>query len=41
MCTGRLRAGHTCRPLSTSTTRKVHYIIRGALYAPSAGATSA
>ena len=31
MCTGRLRAGHTCRPLSTSTTRKVHYIIRGAL----------
>jgi integrase len=31
MCTGRPRAGHTCRPLSTSTTRKVHYIIRGAL----------
>ncbi len=31
MCTGRSRAGHTCRPLSTSTTRKVHYIIRGAL----------
>ncbi len=31
LCTGRRRAGHTCRPLSTSTTRKVHYIIRGAL----------
>ncbi|WP_300011081.1 tyrosine-type recombinase/integrase [Pseudonocardia sp.] len=31
LCTGRPRAGHTCRPLSTSTTRKVHYIIRGAL----------
>ena len=31
MCTGRPRAGHVCRPLSTSTTRKVHYIIRGAL----------
>jgi hypothetical protein len=31
MCAGRPRAGHTCRPLSTSTTRKVHYIIRGAL----------
>lgn len=31
MCSGKARAGHTCRPLSTSTTRKVHYIIRGAL----------
>jgi len=31
LCTGRLRAGHVCRPLSTSTTRKIHYIIRGAL----------
>jgi integrase len=31
LCTGRPRAGHVCRPLSTSTTRKVHYIIRGAL----------
>ena len=31
LCTGRPHAGHTCRPLSTSTTRKVHYIIRGAL----------
>jgi integrase len=31
MCTGKPRAGHTCRPLSTSTTRKIHYIIRGAL----------
>nr|WP_275404240.1 hypothetical protein [Pseudonocardia acidicola] len=31
MCTGRPRNGHTCRPLSSSTTRKIHYIIRGAL----------
>jgi len=31
MCTGRPRAGHVCRPLSGSTTRKIHYIIRGAL----------
>jgi integrase len=31
LCSGKARAGHTCRPLSTSTTRKVHYIIRGAL----------
>ena len=31
LCSGKPRAGHTCRPLSTSTTRKIHYIIRGAL----------
>ncbi len=31
LCTGRARAGHVCRPLSTSTTRKIHYVIRGAL----------
>jgi integrase len=31
LCSGRPRAGHVCRPLSTSTTRKIHYIIRGAL----------
>ena len=31
MCSGRQRNGHECRPLSSSTTRKVHYIIRGAL----------
>jgi integrase len=31
MCSGKPRAGHTCRPLSTSTTRKIHYMIRGAL----------
>ena len=31
LCMGRSRAGHDCRPLSTSTTRKIHYIIRGAL----------
>jgi integrase len=30
MCGGRARNGHTCRPLSSSTTRKIHYIIRGA-----------
>lgn len=31
LCTGRPCAGHVCRPLSSSTTRKIHYIIRGAL----------
>jgi integrase len=31
LCSGRSRAGHTCRPLSSSTIRKIHYIIRGAL----------
>ena len=31
MCTGRSHGSHECRPLSTSTTRKIHYIIRGAL----------
>ncbi|MGH3754878.1 MAG: tyrosine-type recombinase/integrase [Pseudonocardiaceae bacterium] len=31
LCMGRPVAGHVCRPLSTSTTRKIHYIIRGAL----------
>jgi len=31
MCTGRPPEGHTCTPLSTSTTRKIHYILRGAL----------
>jgi integrase len=31
LCTGRLRAGHVCRPLSGSTTRKIHCIVRGAL----------
>lgn len=31
LCVGRPRAGHQCRPLSSSTTRKIHYIIRGAL----------
>lgn len=30
LCTGRARAGHVCKPLSSSTTRKVHYILRGA-----------
>jgi integrase len=31
LSTGRPRSGHVCRPLSTSTTRKIHYIFRGAL----------
>lgn len=31
MCGRRQTKGHTCRPLSTSTTRKIHYIFRGAL----------
>lgn len=31
MCTGRPAKSHVCRPLSTSTTRKIHYIIRGTL----------
>jgi integrase len=30
MCSGRPPKGHKCEPLSTSTTRKIHYIIRGA-----------
>jgi integrase len=31
LCAGRARQRHRCRPLSGSTTRKIHYIIRGAL----------
>lgn len=31
LCDGRRAAGHICRPLSSSTVRKVHYIIRGSL----------
>jgi integrase len=31
LCSGRPPKGHVCRPLSSSTTRKVHYIVRGAL----------
>jgi integrase len=31
LCSGRPAAGHVCRPLSGSTTRKIHYILRGAL----------
>jgi len=30
-CGGRPGAGHTCRPLSNSTVRQVHFIIRAAL----------
>lgn len=31
LCSGKPPKGHTCRPLSSSTTRKIHYILRGAL----------
>ncbi len=31
LCGGRPPQGHVCSPLSTSTTRKIHYIVRGAL----------
>jgi integrase len=31
LCGGRGRAGHTCRPLSGSTVRKIHFVLRGAL----------
>jgi integrase len=31
LCSGRPPKGHQHRPLSSSTTRKIHYIIRGAL----------
>jgi integrase len=30
LCSGKPPKGHTCRPLSSSTTRKIHYILRGA-----------
>jgi hypothetical protein len=31
LCSGRPSVTHSCRPLSSSTTRKIHYILRGAL----------
>jgi integrase len=31
LCNGRPSAGHTCRPLSSSTVRKIHFVIRAAL----------
>ncbi len=31
LCSGRSAGGHTCRPLSSSTVRKIHFIISGAL----------
>jgi integrase len=31
MCGSRPQRGHVCTPLSTSTTRKIHYLLRGAL----------
>src|SRR6266496_5875423 len=31
LCSGRRVAGHMCRPLSSSTVRKIHYVIRAAL----------
>jgi integrase len=30
-CDGRRKAGHLCRPLSSSTVRKIHFILSGAL----------
>jgi integrase len=31
LCEGRRRAGHTCRPLASSTVRKLHFVVSGAL----------
>jgi len=31
LCSGRKAKGHVCEPLAASTTRKIHYILRGAL----------
>lgn len=31
LCNGRPANGHMCRPLSSSTVRKIHFIIRGSL----------
>ena len=31
LCNGRSNGGHACRPLSSSTVRKIHFIIRAAL----------
>lgn len=31
LCSGRPPTGHVCRPLSSSTARKIHYIIHGAM----------
>jgi integrase len=31
LCSGRSGSSHTCRPLSSSTVRKIHFIISGAL----------
>jgi integrase len=31
LCSGRPKSGHLCRPLSSSTVRKIHFIIRAAL----------
>jgi integrase len=31
LCNGRPNTGHVCRPLSSSTVRKIHFIIRGSL----------
>jgi hypothetical protein len=30
-CDGRCKAGHTCRPLSSSTVRKIHFILSAGL----------
>jgi integrase len=31
LCNGRPSAGHSCKPLASSTVRKIHFIIRGSL----------
>jgi integrase len=31
LCTGRAKAGHSCRPLAANTVRKLHFIVRAAL----------
>ena len=31
LCSGRARAGHTCRPLAANSVRKIHFIMRAAL----------
>jgi integrase len=31
LCSGRPRSGHTCEPLASSTVRKIHFIVSGAL----------
>ena len=39
-CNGKPRGGHVCPALSSSTARKIHYIVRAPSTAPCDGATS-